>query len=139
MEYIAENAGLLPVSEFVRAVLLRMADQDECEWRNKVQAFRTALREMEEYKLAAYTEEELQHIEDLGHKSFEYWTDEHRYKVHDVINLAASCGFVASIALCKCSLCERGFHQSYQEAEDRALACARRMRATAATLCRPHV
>ncbi len=134
MEYIAENAGHVPVPELVRGALLEMADNEERAWMDKVNAFRAEVAELEEYKLATYTPDELEYMEVVGYKSCGDWTQEHSERVDRLLVRAASFGLDAPNVICKCPGCERRFRKSLQSAEDRSL--ARRMRAVAATLCR---
>ncbi len=134
MEYIAENAGHVPVPELVRGALLEMADNEERAWMDKVNAFRAEVAELEEYKLATYTPDELEYMEVVGDKSCGDWTQEHSERVDRLLVRAASFGLEAPHVICKCPGCEHRFRKSLQSAEDRSL--ARRMRAVAATLCR---
>lgn len=133
MEYIAENAGHVPVPELVRGALLEMAQCEERERSAKVQAFCESMRELEQYKLAAYTAEELEQFDVLGYKSIGEWTEEHCRRVEHLSEYAKSIGLDAPNLVCKCESCWSRFSRSLQKAQ----ASPRRMRAVAATMCRP--
>ncbi len=134
MEYIAENAGHVPVPELVRGALLEMADHAEREWEDKINAFHAEAADLDEYKLTAYTPAELEDMEASEGNDWHDWNEEHREMVDRLLARATSLGIVAPHVICKCQGCERRFHRSLQSAKDHSL--ARRLRAMAAALCK---
>jgi hypothetical protein len=120
MEYIAENAGHVPVPELVQGALLEMADNEEREWEDKINAFHAEVTKLEQYKLTAYTPDELEDMEASEGNDWHDWNEEHREMVNRLLARATSMGIVAPHVICKCQGCERRFRKSLQSAEDRS-------------------